>query len=334
MFSKSLFLLLLLSSLMAIVGCKAQHSVTDKQAPKEKAAVVNPAPVVKTKPKLEPQSVVDIVKMPVFESIPMDDKLIKYCKKVIRDSRYKKLNSNKICQAMSKNTGCESVKGRSIFHFEKAAKDPNKGQKILVISLIHGDEVPSGQVSYSWIERLIDLKSRNTWRVIPMASPDGFFSRTRTNANKVDINRNFPTKDWEEKALNRWATVKKKDPRKFPGDSANSQPETNCLVDHIEDFKPDFIISIHTPLGVLDFDGPENIAFPKFKPLPWISLGNYPGSLGRYMWAERKVPVLTIELNSEMAIYNLEKFDKLQDISGTVAIQAINKTKEDKVEVK
>ena len=162
--------------------------------------------------------------------------------------------------------------------------------------------------------------------MIPSANPDGYFKRTRMNANGVDINRNFPTKDWEELALKRWKTKKKSDPRKYPGAAANSQPETQCLVNHIEDFQPDFIISIHTPLGVLDFDGPKNLKLPKFKPLPWISLGNYPGSLGRYMWKERKVPVLTIELNNELAVYNLEKFDRLQDISGTVAIQAIKKT--------
>ena len=62
--------------------------------------------------------------------------------------------------------------------------------------------------------------------------------------------------------------------------------------------------------------------FPQFKPLPWISLGNYPGSLGRYMWVNNKVPVLTIELKGSNGAKKLEDFDKLQDISGTVAIQS------------
>ncbi len=255
----------------------------------------------------------------------LDDETYKLCKKKIFDSKYQKLNAIKLCKRMQLRKECLSVKKDPIFHYEKLAKDPEKAKKILVISLIHGDEVPSGQISYSWIQRLINLDSRNTWRVIPMANPDGYFKRTRMNANGVDINRNFPTKDWGELALKRWKNIRKSDPRKFPGDDSNNQPETQCLVNHIDDFKPDFIISIHTPLGVLDFDGPKNIKLPKFKPLPWISLGNYPGSLGRYMWKERRVPVMTIELNNELAVYNLEKFDKLQDISGTVAIQSFKR---------
>jgi hypothetical protein len=90
---------------------------------------------------------------------------------------------------------------------------------------------------------------------------------------------------------------------------------------HIAVFKPDFVISIHTPLGVLDFDGPH-VKSPGFKPLPWVGLGNYPGSLGRYLWMDRKVPVLTIELKGNKGIQKLEDFDRLQDISGTIAIQA------------
>jgi hypothetical protein len=90
---------------------------------------------------------------------------------------------------------------------------------------------------------------------------------------------------------------------------------------HLADFKPDLVISVHTPLGVLDFDGPK-VSSPGYKPLPWLALGNYPGSLGRFMWRDRKVPVLTIELKGPAGVQKLEHFDLLQDISGTIAIQA------------
>lgn len=40
------------------------------------------------------------------------------------------------------------------------------------------------------------------------------------------------------------------------------------------------------------------------------------------MWRDRKVPVLTIELKGNDGLKRLEDFDRLQDISGTVAIQA------------
>jgi hypothetical protein len=216
--------------------------------------------------------------------------------------------------------GCYSVEGRPIFHYDKTGSQKNP-QRILALSLIHGDETPAGTVGRAWMARLENIDPRNSWRVIPIANPDGFKRHTRFNSRGVDLNRNFPTKDWEEEALKRWKLHKKSDPRRFPGGSGGSEPETQCYMKHLEEFKPDFIISVHTPLGVLDFDGPKLAHPPVFHPLPWLSLGNFPGSLGRYMWKDRNVPVLTIELKGQKDLKTLEEFDRLQDMSGTVAIQ-------------
>ena len=73
-------------------------------------------------------------------------------------------------------------------------------------------------------------------------------------------------------------------------------------------------------MGVLDFDGPQ-VDFPKAH-LPWQRLGHFPGSLGRYMWKDQKVPVLTVELKGN-AEKSLHRIDQLQDISGTVALRAL-----------
>jgi len=228
-----------------------------------------------------------------------------------------------ICSQAKKFSSCSSVKGQPIFHFDKAG-DTNlaSAQRILVLSLIHGDEDQAGVVALSWLNRLQDIQPRNHWRVVPLLNPDGFQQRTRTNANGVDINRNFPSRDWDELALPYWKSKTKENPRRYPGPKPASEPETQCAVAQIDDFKPNFIISVHTPLGVLDFDGPK-VEMPKFKPLPWVSLGNFPGSLGRFMWVDRNVPVMTVELKAiNLAARQLEEFDRLQDISGTVALQA------------
>lgn len=233
----------------------------------------------------------------------------------------------KACKKARVLQGCVSEEKRPIFHYDRLSNDSN-GKKILTLALIHGDELPSGSVARAWMARLENVEPRNSWRVIPVLNPDGFGKKTRVNARGVDINRNFPTEGWEGEAVQRWKSMTKSDPRRYPGPNSGSEMETRCAMKHIEDFNPDFIISIHTPLGVLDFDGPR-LKYPRFEPLPWISLGNFPGSLGRYMWKDHNVPVLTIELKGPGGLKRLEQFDHLQDISGTVAIQS-NKAKGEK----
>lgn len=158
-----------------------------------------------------------------------------------------------------------------------------------------------------------------------MVNPDGFAAKTRTNANRVDINRNFPTKDWEAQAVKLWKSQTSSNPRRFPGDKSGSEPETQCILGHMEEYKPDFVISVHTPLRVLDFDGPK-VTYPKYDYLPWKSLGHFPGSLGRYLWFERSTPVLTMELKENLP-NRLETFNRLQDlIGGMVDLELGKKT--------
>lgn len=226
------------------------------------------------------------------------------------------------CEGAQQLPACVSENGVPIFHVNKAARaSEEKLRKILVFSLIHGDEFPSGSVARSWMERLTSIDPRNEWRVVPVLNPDGLKQKTRYNARGVDVNRNFPTKDWNEKALVYWTKETKKDKRRFPGHEANSEKETRCAIAQIDDYKPDLILSIHTPYNVLDFDGPK-ITPPKFGPIPWKNLGNYPGSLGRFMWVDRSRPTLTIELAGKGVTEKLEQFDRLQDITGDIAIKA------------
>lgn len=219
------------------------------------------------------------------------------------------------CEKVQIKEGCNSVNGTPLFHYDKKGTN-KKLYNILVFSLIHGDEIPAGSVGRYWMERLETIEPRNNWRVVPVLNPDGLKNKTRTNANKVDVNRNFPTTDWNEKAIAAWKKDTNSNPRRFPGHTANSEPETKCAISHIEEFKPDFIVSIHTPLKVLDFDGPK-VKPPAFDYLPWKSLGNYPGSLGRYMWQEKKVPVLTMELKEDLPKTS-KPFVELQDIIGVL----------------
>lgn len=207
---------------------------------------------------------------------------------------------------------CVSVENRPITHFEKSAREGGLKKRILVIGQIHGDEPESGRLAQAWIERLQNIEPSNAWRIIPVLNPDGALKSTRFNINGVDLNRNFPTEDWNESALKRWQQNEKSDPRRFPGKTPGSEPEVKCAIEHINDFKPDLIVSVHTPYGLFDFDGPLHKKLDT-KLLPWKRLGTFPGSLGRYMWGERKVPVLTIELRPD-SFTNQKGFIEFQDL--------------------
>ncbi|NRA67537.1 MAG: DUF2817 domain-containing protein [Pseudobacteriovorax sp.] len=235
---------------------------------------------------------------------------------------YDKTKLSDACDTVKTLPECKSVNDEVIFHFDSIAKKET-AKRVLVIGVIHGDEPEGGSVTRRWMERLANINARNSWRIVPLANPDGWHAKTRMNANGVDLNRNFPSEDWERLAHKYWSERKNKDPRRNPGKAPGSEPETQCIMKHIADFKPDFIVAVHTPYGVLDFDGPK-ISQPRFKSLPWVSLGTFPGSLGRYMWKDQKVPVLTVELKNDDLLKKIDAIDDLQDLAGTTAIRSTN----------
>jgi len=244
-----------------------------------------------------------------------ENHLAEWCVKSLNGYKGYKKNSDlkKSCEKVIQLKGCQSVEGKPIYHLDKPGKNL-KAKNILVLSLIHGDETGAGSLGRYWFERIQDIDPRNTWRIIPVLNPDGVDKKTRTNASGVDLNRNFPTKDWEEHAVDFWKKEAKASSRKFPGHKAASEPEVNCVLSHMTDFKPQFVISIHTPLNVLDYDGPQ-VRPPNYSYLPWRRLGNFPGSLGRYLWVENHVPVLTAELKDSLP-KDSNVFEQLQDVIG------------------
>jgi murein peptide amidase A len=179
----------------------------------------------------------------------------------------------------------------------------NPAPRVLVIGGIHGDELTATSIVFRWMERLAVDGSparRYTWRVVPVLNPDGLLAKppTRTNANKVDLNRNFPTLNWLKEAPRYWEGKTRRDPRRFPGNAPLSEPESRWLHDEVVRFAPDVIVSVHAPYGVLDFDGPpKGVAAPtRFGRLHLNRVGIYPGSLGNFGGYEQGIPVVTLEL--------------------------------------
>lgn len=194
-----------------------------------------------------------------------------------------------------------SVRGQPILYRDYIARTPPQGEKpyrVLLLGGIHGDELSAVSIVFDWMQRLDTEKYQQfEWRVMPCLNPDGVLASpsTRVNARGVDLNRNFPTLDWKSDALRYWTVKARKDPRRYPGTKALSEPESRGLLQMIKEFQPDVIVSVHAPYGVLDFDGPQKP--PKqFGYLYLQLLGTYPGSLGNYAGMNLSVPVITLEL--------------------------------------
>ena len=180
---------------------------------------------------------------------------------------------------------------------------PDANVRVLVIGGIHGDEMSSSSLAFHWLNLALTPPSDSPvsihWRFIPSLNPDGLFARPsrRTNANGVDLNRNFPTPNWSRDAKEYWEQRTKRDPRRWPGNKPLSEPESKFLLEQMDTFKPNLIVSIHAPYGVLDFDGPS-VPPSKLGRLYLDQVGIFPGSLGNYGGIHKRVPVVTIELPS------------------------------------
>lgn len=192
-------------------------------------------------------------------------------------------------------TAARSVKGRTIYTTDIRPFDAQL--RVLVLGGTHGDELSSASVALHWIALAQGAPSQTHWRFIPALNPDGLFSRPsrRVNANGVDLNRNFPTPGWEKESVVYWQQRTRKDPRRWPGKTALSEPESQFLVQEMDRFKPHLIVSIHAPYGVLDFDGPV-MPPTRLGRLYLDQVGVFPGSLGNYGGIHKRMPVVTIEL--------------------------------------
>lgn len=180
---------------------------------------------------------------------------------------------------------------------------------VLVIGVLHGDEPQGEYLINKYLESHLD----SALAFIPVLNPDGKQAGTRVNANGVDLNRNFPTHNWELSERNEF----------FGGESPASETETMFLIDVINELKPSLILTLHAPFKVVNYDGDagkiaqkisdiinypveENIGYPT------------PGSFGTWAGIEGQIPTITLELDEKISVEALEKpvfeiFEMLED---------------------
>ncbi len=215
-----------------------------------------------------------------------------------------KLGSVSVVDCLARDlwvTRYESVRGRPLVRRDDASPgDQPPWGRVLVLGGIHGDEYSSVSIVFRWMRRLErDERLPIHWRFLPVANPDGLLQARsqRMNARGVDLNRNFPTENWEADAQDYWVRRTSRNARRYPGTAPLSEPESQFIDAQLRAFAPDIVVAVHAPLEVVDFDGrqtpPEKLGALYLK-----RLGTFPGSLGRYGSERLRTPVLTLELPS------------------------------------
>lgn len=255
--------------------------------------------------------------------------LSSFCKKV--DSSFKKYNwEESHCADFNWSHVRNSVLGDplpwTIFGDVKDEGKPSFKDKdvSLIMCGVHGDEITPIKFCFDIMNYLkaaysdgeiINKDFKNKIVIVaPIVNPDSYFKAkpTRVNARGVDVNRNFGTKDWILDARRLWISKFRRDKRRNPGLSSNSEPEVVFQINLIKRYGPDKIISVHSPLTMLDYDGPNTVVggfvdgakahellIQMSKDASDYKIENYPffpGSLGNWAGKERDIPTYTLEL--------------------------------------
>lgn len=136
----------------------------------------------------------------------------------------------------------KTVENRDILLFKIG--NPNGG-KVLLDGTIHGTENLGGELLYFYAKWLLTNSDPIAKRIlandytllIPTVNVDGMIDYLRTNANGVDLNRNFAT-DWR---------YGNSDPNSdtYRGPTPLSEPESQTLVRVFQNYEPSFYVNLH-----------------------------------------------------------------------------------------
>ena len=190
----------------------------------------------------------------------------------------------------------QSLLGAPLLYFPAPTSSVNTG---LIIAGTHGDE-SAAIVALSCALRTI-APEQQRHHVILAVNPDGCQLGLRANANGVDLNRNFPAKNWQPgETVYRWnSAADARDVRLLTGEHAGSEPETQALCALITQLDPRWVVSFHEPLACIE--DPDSSALgarlaANFA-LPLVSSVGYatPGSFGSWC-VDRNLPCITAEL--------------------------------------
>lgn len=134
-----------------------------------------------------------------------------------------------------------STQGRAI----TAYRFGSGASHMLFVGATHGDERSSAAILNSWINYLEAnpgvIPASRSITIIPVVNPDGYAANKRTNANNVDLNRNFPANNWKQ-------SVTMPDKSTNPnggGSSPLSEPESRALANYTTALNPRLVLTYH-----------------------------------------------------------------------------------------
>ncbi len=162
---------------------------------------------------------------------------------------------------------------------------------VLIMGSIHGDEAAGERLVNRLAEHLQDSPQLLTGQrvvLLPVVNPDGLAARTRENARGIDLNHNFETGNRVDNGTN--------------GLRPLTEPESQALQSLIKEYAPRRIVSVHSPLNCIDYDGPGQAIAARMAQdcdLAVKKLGARPGSLGSYTGETLGIPTITLELPPE-----------------------------------
>lgn len=134
-----------------------------------------------------------------------------------------------------------SKNGRSILAYVFGSG----GKTVLYTGTIHGNEYSARNLMNAWVDEIEahpqNIPANTQLIVIPSVNPDGAAAGTRTNANNVDLNRNFNVSDWK-------SDIQTVGGNPFPGGGGSapeSEPETKALANFTRNVAPSLTMSYH-----------------------------------------------------------------------------------------
>ncbi len=168
---------------------------------------------------------------------------------------------------------------------------------LLVFAGIHGEEPETTYALSRALRQLAEPPDRCA--VVLAANPDGLVRGTRGNARGVDLNRNFPARNWAPQPVTHRSTLEDpSDVRLSPGSEPGSEPETAALIALIRRLAPVGVFALHAPLACIDDanESPLGRRLAERTGMPLVRDIGYPtpGSFGSW-GADHGVPVITYE---------------------------------------